>query len=61
LLLCCRYGEIEDVKAFVQTYGNLSLADARDDNGNTVLHMVCANGHKGQFAITVSDHAAALM
>ncbi|KAF8161373.1 ankyrin repeat-containing domain protein [Crassisporium funariophilum] len=45
LLLACRYGDLEDVQAFVKQYGSTPLADIRDDNKNCMLHMVCANGH----------------
>jgi uncharacterized protein len=47
VLLSCRYGDIEDVEHFVTRYGPDLLNDIRDDQGNTVLHMVCANGHTG--------------
>jgi ankyrin repeat protein len=47
LLLSARFGEIDDVKAFVDEHGETTLADARDDSGNTILHMTCANGHEG--------------
>ncbi|KAG9093206.1 hypothetical protein FRC06_011638, partial [Ceratobasidium sp. 370] len=45
LLLSCRYGDIDDVRAFVDKFGSEAVATARDENGNTVLHMTCANGH----------------
>ncbi|TFK50871.1 ankyrin [Heliocybe sulcata] len=45
LLLSCRYGDLDDVQDFVKTHGQASLADARDENGNTVLHMASGNGH----------------
>lgn len=45
LLLSCRYGDLQDVQDFVTKYGAPALADARDDHGNNVLHMTCANGH----------------
>ncbi|KAI0043117.1 ankyrin [Auriscalpium vulgare] len=45
VLLACRYGELDELKQFVDRYGVPALVDVRDDNGNTVLHMVCANGH----------------
>jgi uncharacterized protein len=47
LLLSCRYGDLEDVQQFVKRFGPGPLADLRDDNGNTVLHMICGNGHIG--------------
>lgn len=50
LLLSARYGEIDDVKAFADKYGATALADARDESGNTILHMTCANGHEGTSA-----------
>jgi len=49
ILLSCRYGELDEVMAYAQKYGNASLSDLRDVNGNTVLHMICANGHKGKW------------
>ena len=47
LLLSCRYGDVEDIQQFVDKFGPDALAIARDDNGNTVLHMVAGNGHTG--------------
>lgn len=47
LLLSCRYGDLVDVKAAVDKHGQAILASTRDENQNTVLHMVCANGHLG--------------
>lgn len=48
LLLSCRYGDTEDIQHFITRFGPAPLNDARDDNHNTVLHMVCANGHTGK-------------
>ncbi|KAJ3004838.1 hypothetical protein NUW54_g4619 [Trametes sanguinea] len=45
LLLSCRYGDLEDIQQFVDKFGPDPLATARDDNGNTALHMVAGNGH----------------
>jgi uncharacterized protein len=45
LLLSCRYGDVDDVKSFIDRFGTVPLGQARDENGNTVLHMACANGH----------------
>ncbi|KAI0343626.1 cytoplasmic protein [Trametopsis cervina] len=45
VLLACRYGDVEDIEQFVAKFGPDPLNDIRDDRGNTVLHMVCANGH----------------
>ncbi|RPD57948.1 cytoplasmic protein [Lentinus tigrinus ALCF2SS1-7] len=45
LLLSCRYGDVEDIQQFVEKFGPDVLATARDDNGNTILHMVAGNGH----------------
>jgi uncharacterized protein len=47
LLLSCRYGDLEDVKAAVGKHGQAILESSRDENQNTVLHMACANGHLG--------------
>ncbi|KAF8525797.1 ankyrin repeat-containing domain protein [Hysterangium stoloniferum] len=46
LLLSCRYGELDEVKQFVEKYGSQPLQDIRDQNGNTILHMTCGNGHE---------------
>ncbi|KDQ12845.1 hypothetical protein BOTBODRAFT_56404 [Botryobasidium botryosum FD-172 SS1] len=45
LLLSCRYGDLDDVQAFVASFGPSALGEIRDENGNTVLHMVAGNGH----------------
>ncbi|TFL02776.1 ankyrin repeat-containing domain protein [Pterulicium gracile] len=45
LLLSCRYGDLDDLKAYVDKFGADSLSEIRDDNGNTILHMTSANGH----------------
>jgi len=51
LLLSCRYGDLEDIEAFVSKYGKESLSDIRDDNQNTILHMAAGNGHLGMKSI----------
>ena len=48
LLLSCRYGEFEEVQAFAERYGWEAVISARDDRGNSVLHMCCGNGHVGK-------------
>lgn len=48
LLLSCRYGDLDDLKSFMHRFGTNSVGDARDENGNNVLHMVSANGHIGE-------------
>ena len=47
LLLSCRYGDTEDIQAFLARFGPDPLAAARDHAGHTVLHMVAGNGHTG--------------
>ena len=47
LLLSARYGDADDIQQFVDNFGSDALATARDDNGNSVLHMVAGNGHTG--------------
>ena len=47
LLISCRYGDIEDIQQFIDHFGADALATARDDAGNTILHMVAGNGHTG--------------
>ncbi|CAL1711413.1 unnamed protein product [Somion occarium] len=61
LLLSCRYGDTEDIQSFVQKYGASSLNDFRDDNGNTVLHMVCANGHTDALDYLLSVVSSSLL
>ncbi len=53
LLLSCRYGDIEDVQLFAAKYGAETLSGIRDDNGNTVLHMICGNGHAGEAPLSL--------
>ncbi|KAG2142254.1 ankyrin repeat-containing domain protein [Suillus bovinus] len=45
LLLSCRYDDLDEVKDFVTKFGSGALSSVHDDNGNTVLHMTCGNGH----------------
>ncbi|KAK2463083.1 hypothetical protein APHAL10511_004738 [Amanita phalloides] len=45
LLLCCRYGDIDDVRIFVDKHGRQDLHYIRDSNGNSLLHMIAGNGH----------------
>jgi hypothetical protein len=47
LLLIARYGELDDLKSFIQKFGTKPLTDVRDQDGNTILHMVSGNGHLG--------------
>ena len=47
-LLSCRYGELEEVRVFAELYGWPAVISARDERGNTALHMVCGNGHLGE-------------
>ena len=49
LLLAARYGDLEDVQSFVVKHGASTIADIRDENGNSILHMVCANDHLGEY------------
>lgn len=46
-LLSCRFDEGEEVRAFVKQHGAAGLAAAKDERGNTALHMACGNGHLG--------------
>jgi ankyrin repeat protein len=46
-VLACRFGDLEDVEAFTKEFGFDAINDARDDRGNTALHMICGNGHLG--------------
>ena len=48
LLLIARYGELDELKSSIEKFGTKPLTDARDEDGNTVLHMVCGNGHLGE-------------
>ncbi|KAF8332113.1 uncharacterized protein EI90DRAFT_2919006 [Cantharellus anzutake] len=45
VLLACRFGDLGDIRAFVDTHGRDALANARDDQCNSPLHMAAANGH----------------
>ncbi|KZW02978.1 ankyrin [Exidia glandulosa HHB12029] len=45
VLDACRYGDLDDVNAFLSSFSGPVLAAARDDRGNSALHMAAANGH----------------
>ncbi|BGP39528.1 hypothetical protein JCM10450v2_003494 [Rhodotorula kratochvilovae] len=51
LLECFRYGDVEqgdfdDIRAFAEQYGDEWLVEAKDDRGNSPLHMAAGNGHE---------------
>lgn len=48
VIMAARFGDIDDVKTFVNDFGIQALAEARDESQNTVLHMASANGHEGK-------------
>jgi hypothetical protein len=48
LVLSARFGDLEDVQAFADAHGWEAAAAARDDRGNSALHMACGNGHVGE-------------
>lgn len=50
LVLSARFGDLEDVQAFADAHGWEAAAGARDDRGNSALHMACGNGHVGECA-----------
>ena len=54
-LLSCRYGELDEVKAFVEEFGKEVVDQIKDDRGNTALHMVCGNGHLGESLFSSRD------
>ncbi|TFK64003.1 ankyrin [Pluteus cervinus] len=45
LLLSCRYGDIDSVTEYLASFGPSSLPSIHDESGNTILHMIAANGH----------------
>ncbi|KAL5482987.1 YAR1 [Sanghuangporus weigelae] len=54
LLLDCRYGDLDCVCSFVDRYSTEALLRARDERGNTALHMCVANGHHEILAYLLS-------
>ncbi|KAG6836196.1 hypothetical protein H0H93_010462 [Arthromyces matolae] len=45
VLLAARYGDLDDVREYVNKHGSDSLSLIRDENDNTILHMASGNGH----------------
>lgn len=43
-VLCARYGELEELNAYLEKGMNIA---AKDGHGNTALHMAAGNGHQG--------------
>lgn len=43
-VLCARYGELEELIAYLDNGMNIA---AKDPHGNTALHMAAGNGHAG--------------
>ncbi|KAF7290077.1 Cytoplasmic protein [Mycena chlorophos] len=62
-LLACRYGDLDDVKLFIEQHGGSAAESVRDDNGNTVLHMIAANGHEDvlSYLLPLLPNAPALL
>lgn len=52
MLLCCRYGDLEELIDFVNRFGNSWLETHVDENGNSALHMATANGHLGELPLS---------
>ena len=44
LFYCSRYGEVLELKELLQSE-NVCFINESDTEGNTPLHMACANGH----------------
>lgn len=44
-----------DIQRFAAHYGDEWLAKAKDDRGNTALHMAGGNGHTGEFRERLSS------
>jgi len=53
VLLNCRYGELEELQAFVEKFGWKPINEVRDESGNTILHMICGNGHLGTSRLSI--------
>ncbi|BEI84286.1 hypothetical protein CcaverHIS002_0408900 [Cutaneotrichosporon cavernicola] len=58
LVLSARYGDLEDVQAFADAYGWGAVSSARDDRGNSVLHMACGNGHLDVVKLILANNEA---
>lgn len=62
LILSARYGDVEDLDAFVMRFG-VEKGDPKgqlsqcDERGNTALHMASANGHQGMVEHHLRAHA----
>jgi uncharacterized protein len=48
-LLSCRYGELDEVKRYIQKFGRDRLLSISDENGSNCLHMSAGNGHDGVY------------
>jgi hypothetical protein len=46
-ILSARFGDLDELRSFVDAFGADALANARDGRGNSALHMAAANGHVG--------------
>jgi ankyrin repeat protein len=46
-ILSARFGDLDELRTFVDAFGADALANARDGRGNSALHMAAANGHVG--------------
>ncbi|WOO77200.1 Ankyrin repeat-containing protein [Vanrija pseudolonga] len=61
VLLSCRYGEVEEVQEFATKHGWEALTAAKDERGNTILHMTSGNGHLDVLKVLLPHVPAALL
>ncbi|RSH78377.1 uncharacterized protein EHS24_002102 [Apiotrichum porosum] len=61
ILLSARFGEVDEIKAFGEQYGWDALAGARDERGNSTLHMACGNGHLDVLQVLLEHLPAAAL
>ena len=50
VLLSCRFGELAELRQFVDSFGPEAFVEGvKDERGTTGLHYICGNGHLGKF------------
>eukprot|EP00389_Voromonas_pontica_P004156 GDKH01006177.1.p1 GENE.GDKH01006177.1~~GDKH01006177.1.p1 ORF type:complete len:168 (-),score=38.03 GDKH01006177.1:104-607(-) len=57
MLLCARYGEVDDLKEYISKGADV---DFTDKSGNTALHMASANGHVDVVRVLLEHGAKSL-
>lgn len=53
ILFAARFGEESELNDYIHHFGFDNVLNARDERNNSILHMLCANGHLGNVYLII--------